>query len=157
MFVASAIIAQEEPMKIERPYWPRVSPSLFYDEPAAAIDWLCRAFGFEVRLKVEGEPGQILHSELMIGDGLIMVGDSKKAPGRVSPRSIGGGNTQSIMVHVEDVEAHCKRARGAGAKILKEPETHDYGEDYWADRSYEAEDPEGHRWWISQRVRNNSK
>jgi uncharacterized glyoxalase superfamily protein PhnB len=141
-------------MKIENPFWTRISSSLFYDEPAAAIDWLCRAFGFEVRLKVEGEPGQILHSELMLGDdGLIMVGDAHKDPRRTSPRRA-GGNTQSLMVYVEDLDAHLKRARAAGAKILKEPEIHDYGENYWADRSYEAEDVEGHRWWFSQRVRN---
>ena len=143
-------------MRIENPYWPRVSCSLYYDEPAAAIDWLCRAFGFEVRLKVEGEPGEIIHSELMIGDGLVMVGSTTRRPFRKSPRSLEGNNTQSIMVHVEDIEAHCQRARAAGAVIAQEPETHDYGEDYWADRSYEAVDPEGHRWWFSQRVRNHS-
>ena len=54
-------------------------------------------------------------------------------------------------------DAHCARARAAGAKIHQEPKTTDYGEDYWADRSYEAEDPEGHRWWITQRVREPKK
>ncbi len=137
--------------------WPRISSALFYDDPAAAIDWLCKAFGFEIRLKVEGENGDIAHSELVIGDGLIMVGSSKKMPGRKSPRAIGGGNTQSLMVYVEDVDKHIARARAAGAKILAEPKVSDYGEDYWADRSYEAEDPEGHRWWFSQRLRSRSK
>ena len=140
-------------MKIENPYWPRISSALFYEDPAGAIDWLCRAFGFEVRLKVEGEPGEILHSELVYGDGLIMVAGTTKRPGRTSPRTLGGANTQSLMVHVEDVEAHCKRARAAGANILQEPKTTDYGEEYWADRAYEAEDCEGHRWWFAQRVR----
>jgi uncharacterized glyoxalase superfamily protein PhnB len=54
--------------------WPRISSAVFYDDPAAAIEWLCRAFDFEVRLKVEGEGGTIEHSELVFGDGLIMVG-----------------------------------------------------------------------------------
>ena len=53
--------------------FPRLSPSLTYQDAAKAIDWLCDAFGFELRLKVEGEPGQILHSELTYGDGVIMV------------------------------------------------------------------------------------
>ena len=35
--------------------WPRISSALAYDDAATAIDWLCRAFGFKVRLKVEGE------------------------------------------------------------------------------------------------------
>jgi uncharacterized glyoxalase superfamily protein PhnB len=58
-----------------------------------------------------------------------------------------------MMVYVDDVEAHCKRARAAGAKIVEEPATHDYGEEYWTDRGYECEDFEGHRWWFYQRLR----
>jgi uncharacterized glyoxalase superfamily protein PhnB len=141
--------------------WPRISPSVFYDDAAAAIDWLCRAFGFEVRLKVEGDKGRIEHSELAFGDGLIMVGSistepQPKRPFRVkfkSPTSLDGANTQSLMVFVDDADAHCARARAAGAKIFMEPEVHDYGEDHWADRSYGAVDPEGHHWWFTQRVR----
>ena len=57
------------------------------------------------------------------------------------------------MIHVEDVDAHCARARAAGAMIVDEPTVHDYGEDYWADRSYGAVDPEGHLWWFTQRIR----
>jgi uncharacterized glyoxalase superfamily protein PhnB len=57
------------------------------------------------------------------------------------------------MVYVDDAEAHCARARAAGAKIVEEPTTHDYGEEYWTDRGYEAEDLEGHHWWFYQRLR----
>src|SRR5215470_14313192 len=116
--------------------WPRLSAAIFYDDAAGAIDWLCRAFGFEVRLKVEGDGGRIEHSELVYGDGLVMVSDAKpeKFPYRRAPRDVGGVNTQSMMVYVDDAEAHCKRAREAGAKIVMEPETHDYGDDYWSDR-----------------------
>src|SRR5262249_32511982 len=115
--------------------WPRISASIFYDEPAAAIDWLCRAFGFEVRLKVEGEGGRIEHSELVFGDGLVMVGGTghDDRPGQqhmVSPRSTQGGNTQLLCVFVDDVDAHCARARAAGAQIFREPETNDYGDDF---------------------------
>jgi uncharacterized glyoxalase superfamily protein PhnB len=55
---------------------------------------------------------------------------------------------------VDDVDAHAAQARRAGAKIIEEPTTTDYGEDYWADRGYRVEDPEGHQWWFMQRVRN---
>jgi uncharacterized glyoxalase superfamily protein PhnB len=135
--------------------WPRLSAAIYYDDPAKAIDWLCKAFGFEVRLKIEGSnPGEIVHSELVIGhDALIMVSASDPRTKRASPRSTEGMNTQALMLHVEDVEAHCARARAAGAVILQEPQTSDYGEDYWADRTYEAQDLEGHRWWIAQRMR----
>ena len=74
--------------------WPRISSSLFYEDAGKAIDWLCRAFGFEVRLKVEGEDGSLEHSELVFGEGLIMVGqqghgDKPEHQLMVSPRSIG--------------------------------------------------------------------
>jgi uncharacterized glyoxalase superfamily protein PhnB len=138
--------------------WPRISNSIFYQDAARAIDWLCRAFGFEVRLKVEGEGGRIEHSELVFGEGLIMVGQ-EGGGGRpehaqmVSPRSTGGKNTQLVGVHVEDVDAHCGRARAAGAEIFREPVTSDYGAEYWSDRSYGARDPEGHLWFFMQRIR----
>jgi uncharacterized glyoxalase superfamily protein PhnB len=138
--------------------WPRISSSIFYDDAGAAIDWLCKAFGFEVRLKVEGDGGRIEHSELIFGEGLVGVssaGGGEKAwkQKMASPRALGGRNTQCIGIHVDDVDAHCARARAAGATIFYEPETTDYGDDYWADRSYGAIDPEGHHWWFMQRVR----
>ena len=142
--------------------WPRISSAVFYDEPAAAIDWLCRAFGFEVRLKVEGDAGRIEHSELVYGEGVVMVAGTGEAGHRPtetyfkSPRSVGGANTQSLCVCVDDTDAHCERARAAGAKIVHAPATQDYGGDYWSDRTYMAEDPEGHRWWFMQRVRDKS-
>ena len=138
------------------PGWPRISSALCYQDASAAIDWLCRAFGFEVRLKVEGEDGRIEHSELAYGDdGLIMVSDvrGEKFPFRRAPGQVGGGNTQNLMLYVDDVEAHCAQARAAGARITDEPQVHEYGEDYWADRSYGCEDLEGHHWWFTQRLR----
>jgi uncharacterized glyoxalase superfamily protein PhnB len=140
--------------------WPRISSSCFYQDAAAAIDWLCDAFGFEVRLRVEGDNGEIVHSELTYGEGLIMVGqEGVKAKERAwkaltrSPRSLGGSTTQAMMIFVDDADAHCAHARARGAKIIEEPATHDYGADYWTDRSYGALDPEGHLWWITQRLR----
>lgn len=139
--------------------WPRISSAVFYDDAPAAIEFLCRAFGFEVRLKVEGEGGRIEHSELTFGDGLIMVGQAGGKSERevplpcVSPRATGGKLTQALCVVVDDPDAHCARARAAGAVIADEPTTTDYGDEYWADRTYRAIDPEGHHWWFMQRVR----
>ncbi len=139
--------------------WPRISSAVFYEDAGAAIDWLCRVFGFSVRLKVEGEGGRIEHSELTFGEGLVMVGSAggkstrpDPLPGK-SPRSLGGANTQILCVFVDDADAHCAKARAEGAHIVDEPSTQDYGEGYWADRSYRAEDPEGHHWFFMQRVR----
>ncbi len=138
--------------------WPRISSGLFYRDASRMIDWLCDAFGFAVRLKVEGDGGRIEHSELTFGDGLVMVGQERAGAkarfgvGFLSPLTA-GGNTQNLMVYVDDLDAHCETARKAGARIVSEPALHDYGDDYWADRSYGATDPEGHQWWFSQRIR----
>jgi uncharacterized glyoxalase superfamily protein PhnB len=141
--------------------WPRISVSIFYDDALAAIDWLCRAFDFEVRLKVLGSDGRVAHSELVYGGGVIMVGQAGQSadPARVnrSPQSLGGANTHGIMIYVDDVDAHCLRARAAGASIDQEPSLHDYGAQYWADRSYGTRDLEQHYWWFTQRVRDPGK
>lgn len=135
--------------------WPRLSSAVFYDDPRAAIDWLCRAFGFEARLVVEGDGGRIEHSELTLGEGLVMVGVAARpdTPYQRSPKSLAGANTQVACLHIDDVDAHCARARAAGARIVREPTTSDYGADYWSDRTYEAVDPEGHHWYFIQRMR----
>jgi uncharacterized glyoxalase superfamily protein PhnB len=137
--------------------WPRLSASVFYDEPHAAITWLCEAFGFELRLKVEGDDGAIHHSELCFGEALVMVsGTQGQEPWQSSyrsPRALGGGITQALCLFVDDVDAHHAHAVAAGAKIIREPKTSDYGDDYWTDRSYGALDPEGHLWWFMQRLR----
>ena len=140
--------------------WPRISSAVFYDDAGAAIDWLCRAFGFEVRIRVDGENGRVEHSELTFGDdGLVMVGSSGGRSDRAvplpckSPKSLDGANTQALCLYVDDADTHCERARSAGAVIVEEPKTTDHGPEYWADRTYRAVDPEGHHWWFMQRVR----
>jgi uncharacterized glyoxalase superfamily protein PhnB len=131
--------------------WPRISSALVYDDPKAAIDWLCRAFGFELRLLVETGDGKVAHSELAYGEGVVMVASAGARPHLRSPRQA-GGNTQSLMIYVDDVEAHCARAVAHGAKLSQELAVSDYGDEYWSDRSYGAVDPEGHHFWFSQRL-----
>jgi uncharacterized glyoxalase superfamily protein PhnB len=138
--------------------WPRISSAVFYLDAKKAIEWLCDAFGFEVRLKVEDETGAVVHSELTYGDGLIMVGQQGHVvqpyqSSMISPRSVNGGNTQNLFVYVDDVEAHYRRALGAGAEVFRELETSDYGADYWSDRGYGVRDPDGHMWFFAQRLR----
>ena len=138
--------------------WPRIASAVWYEDAPKAIDWLCRAFGFEVRLVCEGEGGRIEHSELVFGEGLIMVngtrGDDRPGHERMaSPRANGGVNTQVLCVCVDDADAHCARARDAGAHIFREPAEDDHGPEYPLDRTYGARDPEGHLWFFMQRVR----
>ena len=115
-------------LKPTPPGWPRISSSLYYDDAAKAIDWLCDAFGFEVRLKVEGEGGRIEHSELVFGDGLVMVaGAADKAdkfPQIRSPRQVGGANTQNMFVYVDDVERALREGAREGRDDRRRAEDH---------------------------------
>ena len=138
--------------------WPRISSSIWYDDALRAIDFLCDAFGFEVRLKVVGDDGSVVHSELTYGEGLVMVASTGKSqrPSDLlskSPRDVGGVNTQQLCIFIDDVDEHCAHARARGAEIVVEPFTRDHGEPYWSDRCYQAVDPEGHHWWFMQRLR----
>ena len=152
-------MALAQPVKAVPKEWPRLSTAISYDDAARAIDWLCDAFGFHVRIKVVGEGGKIVHSELEWGEALIMAAqsggraDRPLHPPGASPKSVGGANTQCVMLFVDDADAHCAHARAHGAKIVDEPADHDYGAEYWTDRSYGAVDLEGHMWWFTQRLR----
>jgi len=128
-----------------------MSASLYCEDPRAEIDWLVKAFGFEVRLVVDGEGGRVEHSELTFGDAVIMVGSAGKT-GTVSPRTA-GGPTGGLFLYVDDADAHLARAAAAGATITREIATTDYGEGYWSDRGYACTDPEGHQWYFAHRVR----
>jgi uncharacterized glyoxalase superfamily protein PhnB len=120
-----------------------VIPALQYQDAPAAIDFLCRAFGFEKHAVYEGEGGSIAHAQLTLGNGMVMLGSAKETDyGEllVRPRAA-GGVTMSVYVIVEDADAHFARAKAAGAEITSEPVTKDYG-----GRDYTCKDPEGHVW-----------
>jgi len=126
---------------------PSVSVSPCYRDPNAALIWLEAAFGFEPTMVILTPDGSVAHAEMRFGDGVVMVG-SEWSDAHKSPASIGGKNTQSVHIQLdEDVDAHCERARKAGAVIAQEPETQFYG-----DRTYRAVDPEGHIWTFGQTV-----
>ncbi|MBP8246844.1 MAG: VOC family protein [Phenylobacterium sp.] len=125
----------------------RMSSALFYQDPRAAIDWLQKAFGLELTMLLEDADGGIAHSQLSFGDSVVMVG-TEWTEDHKSPKSIGGKNTQTVSLQIDDdIDAHCARARAAGAEIHAEPETQFYG-----DRTYRCRDPEGHIWNVSQTV-----
>jgi PhnB protein len=125
--------------------FPRVTPYLLYEDLDAAVDWLLAAFGFEERIRMKGSDGRAVHAEVGLGDGVVMMGSP--GPDYRNPKHL-GGTTQLVNVYVDDVDAHCEKARAGGAVVLKEPEDQFYG-----DRTYRAEDPEGHHWSFSEHVR----
>ena len=77
--------------------WPRISASLYYEDPGAALDWLAKAFGFTTRVSHTGPDGQVAHAEMELGDGLIMVGPISKDDAARSPRALGGSFTQVVF------------------------------------------------------------
>lgn len=125
-----------------------LTSAIIYRDVKAAIDWLDKAFGFELSMLVTDDKGEIGHTEMRFGDSLVMIGNEWHEKAR-SPASLDGANTQGVHVHLkEDIDKHCERARKAGAVIVQEPSDQFYG-----DRTYRARDPEGHIWTFGQTVR----
>ena len=114
-----------------------VIPVLAYANANEAAAWLCEAFGFSVRLRVDTHRVQ-----LNVGEGAVIVRELRE-------NEMGAplGLAHSITVRTENVDAHWSRAREHGARIIQEPLTHLYGE-----RQYVAEDLAGHSWTFSQSV-----
>lgn len=134
---------------------PIFTSSVHYQDPKAALAWLERAFGFEITMAIDGPPEApaMCHYEMSVGgQGRIMIG-GQWAEWVKSPKGLGGANTQYVHVSLEgDLDAHCARARAAGASITAEPEDQFYG-----DRTYRAADLEGHCWTFSVHVRDVSR
>ena len=118
---------------------PRVFyPAFRYDDARAAIAWLGEAFGFVAQEVYDGPDGTVAHAQLTFNGGMIMLGSSRG--GRSKPKQPEGTGS-SVYAYVADVDAHCARARAAGARIVREPCETDYGS-----REYSAEDCEGYGW-----------
>ncbi len=121
-----------------------IIPTLRYQDAAAAIEWLCHAFGFEKHLIVPGEGRTIVHAQLSFGNAMIMLSsENDNEYGRYikTPKELDGINTQAPYIIVEEIDKHYQRAVAAGAKILLELKDEDYG-----GRGYTCQDPEGHSW-----------
>lgn len=120
---------------------PRVLARVTYDNVEAACAYLCHTFGFSehTESRVLGADGTLSLTELVVADSRIMLGKSGNH-GQQSPQQI-NGNTQMLIVYIDDVDGHHDRAVRAGAKILMA-----LNDAPWGDRRYETEDCEGHRW-----------
>lgn len=121
-----------------------VIPTMRYNDAGAAIEWLCKAFGFEKHLEVPGENGTIAHAQLVFGNGMIMLGSARDDDfGKLQkpPSALGGVGSQSPYIIVEDADQHYARALAAGAEIVMDIKDEDYG-----GRGYSCRDPEGHLW-----------
>jgi uncharacterized glyoxalase superfamily protein PhnB len=124
---------------------PRITSYLLYEDVAAALDWLSRAFGFHERLRIPGPDGKPSHAEMELEDGVVMMGCP--GPDYRNPKHL-GAVTSELYVYVDDVDAHFERAKKAGATVLEEPADQFYG-----DRRYRVADPEGHHWSFATHLR----
>ena len=113
-------------------------PCLRYRDAAAAIDWLCEAFGFEVHARYDGDDGTVAHAELAYDGGMIMLGSQPTEPDERYGDHTGQGWSYVVIA---DADAHHARAKAAGAEIVMELTDLDYGS-----RDYSARDPEGNLW-----------
>jgi uncharacterized glyoxalase superfamily protein PhnB len=132
---------------------PSLAPYLFYEDVAGAVRFMEEAFGFRVVFTSPDPKGGLAHAQLAHGAALVMLGHA------------GGGGLDlvkradslpalhaGVYVFVDDVDAHCARSRGAGAKVLLEP-----ADQPWGDRMYCATDPEGQFWMFAKRLRSESQ
>ncbi len=131
-----------------------LTPTAFYRDPRAALDWLEKAFGFEIAVLLTDDSGKVGHAEMSFRGANIGVGGEWQGPQlggakMRSPASLEGAGSQFIWVELEgDLDAHCDHARAAGARIAQAPEDQFYGA-----RTYRALDPEGHVWCFRQAAR----
>ncbi len=124
-----------------------IIPSLRYRDAPAAIEWLCRAFGFHAHaVYAEGEI--VHHAQLTYGPGMIMLGSAGRGDSHwdqriVQPDEIGGRETQACCVIVADADQHYAHACAAGAQIVEPIADQAYG-----GRAYTCRDLEGRLWWF---------
>jgi uncharacterized glyoxalase superfamily protein PhnB len=127
-------------MRVTNPNGSRLVPALRYRNVAAAVDWLCGAFGFEKHDVVTAVDGTILHARLMFGSDMILLLPARGADTAGRAPEDAGNEMQSCYFVVDDADLHYRQAKAAGAEILDITE-YDYG-----GRGYCCRDPEGHLW-----------
>ena len=126
---------------------PRLVQTMRYERAGEAIDFLCAAFGFERQAVFAGDDGRVHHAELAFPGGMVMLSstsdDAANEYNRTTaqPREVDGRNTSAPYIVVADADAHYARAVAAGATVLRELRTEDYG-----GRGYTCADPEGFVW-----------
>ncbi len=122
----------------------RVMPYLHYHDPSAALEFLSKAFGFTVRFAHRDESGLVRHAQVGVGDTSFMLGPARPEFRSAAASALPGLHA-SVWCYVDDVDAHCARARAAGAVILREPTDQPYGV-----REYDALDCERQEWYFCQ-------
>lgn len=118
-------------------------PYLYYRNAGAAAEFLGKAFGFSVRNVHKDETGAVMHAELGVGKSAVMLGPARDEFGFRPPSELPARHA-GVWCYVDDNDAHCARARAAGATIVREPADQFYGV-----REYTARDAEGQEWFFA--------
>lgn len=121
-----------------------VIPGMQFRNAPEAIEWLCKTFGFEKRAVYPGPDNTIMHAELTLGGGMIMLGSVRDAaPNRMRLPVDVGGATCSLNLIVNDADEVYAQAQAAGAEIVVPIEDKPYG-----GRGFACLDPGGHLWHV---------
>lgn len=124
-----------------------VIPGLRYRDPDKMMDWLCRAFGFTMQTVYRGPEGAVVHAQLTMGDGMVMLGqvENESAGSGLlrQPDELGGIETQALSLIVEDCDAVYAKASAAGAVMVM-----DLAEQSYSGKAFSCRDPEGHLWHV---------
>lgn len=123
-----------------------IMPTLRYRDTDAALQWLKDALGFSEHLVVRDDDGGIVHAELVLGGGMVMLGPVQSGEydsHLTEPSKIGNLETQAPYIVVPDANAQYDTVKSAGGEIVMDIEDKDYG-----GRGFGCRDPEGHFWSI---------
>lgn len=123
-----------------------IMPAMRYRDARAAIEWLCAVLGFAKHAAYEGPDGKIMHAELTLGGGMMMLGEARDdefGRGFRTPGELGGLETRSAYIVVDDADAAFARAQAAGATVIRPLKDTDYGS-----REFAVKDPEGNSWSV---------
>jgi uncharacterized glyoxalase superfamily protein PhnB len=120
---------------------PNIFPSISYVDADTAINWLGRAFGFSEHAVYRDEAGTVVHAQLQLGAGMIMLSQVREDDWRGGSEPDPDTAAHGVYVVVDDVDDHHDRAVAAGADIVRELTDQDYG-----GRDYSARDLEGNLW-----------
>jgi uncharacterized glyoxalase superfamily protein PhnB len=120
---------------------PQIIPYLFYDDVAAAVEFLVRAFGFTEQMRV-GTPSGGVHAQVKLGDQVVMLGQDGLDKAYATPTTL-GRVTSGVFVYLEEADTHYAQAQAEGAEVVEPLADLAYG------RSYTVRDPQGHTWFFT--------
>jgi uncharacterized glyoxalase superfamily protein PhnB len=118
----------------------RVSPFLICNNAEAVLNFIVKTFDAQPRGTMKTPEGKIGHSEVKIGDSVIMLSDG--SPDYAPSPAV-------LHVYVENVDETFPKALASGGTVEREVQQTFYG-----DRNGAVKDPGGNTWWISTRVEN---